>query len=739
MVCSKKVMALAVPLALACLARQAGAETVTPTVMDEVVVKAGKVTRVRGAAQPDALSMAIQKNTTANTAALLGDLPGVSLQGAGGVSSLPVLRGLADDRVRIKVDGMDLVSACANHMNPPLSYLAPSSVASVEVSAGVTPVSVGGDSIAGTIAVTSAGPEFAGAGETLFKGEGGIFYRSNGHANGGHLSATAASDKFSLRYDGSVAESGNVSAGRDFKAAGYSAGTTSWLSGKEIGSTAYRSENHALNLAMRHEDDLLEMKLGVQRMPYQGFPNQAMDMTGNNGHQVNLRHVHQFAWGTLESRLYREHVQHTMNFLEDKLRTGSLGMPMATDGKTIGASVKADMTLSERDSLKLGLEYQYYRLNDWWDPVSPKPGMMGGGTFLNINNGRRDRVDVYGEWLARWNDAWKTRLGLRNSLVTMNAGNVQGYSVMAYGDPTNPATQPGAFNASNRKKHDNNIDVTAEVFYAAATTADYGLGYARKTRSPNLYERFAWSTNPMAMNMIGWFGDGNGYVGNAGLKPEVAHTVSLTADWHDAARESWQVKLAPYYTYVQDFIDAERCPVGSGSKCTVANQKADSGFVALRYVNQSARLYGMDLSGSVVLAKSADYGTFTARGVVNITRGSNETTHDSLYNIMPLNARVTLEQQLGQWTQAIEARWVAAKTRVSAVRNETRTPGYALLGWRASKEWKQVRVDAGIDNLFNRYYVQPLGGAYIGQRPYVWGQGVPGEGRSVYGAVTIKF
>ena len=32
--------------------------------------------------------------------------------------------------------------------------------------------------------------------------------------------------------------------------------------------------------------------------------------------------------------------------------------------------------------------------------------------------------------------------------------------------------------------------------------------------------------------MVGWFGDENGYVGNLSLKPEVAHTVSATADWH---------------------------------------------------------------------------------------------------------------------------------------------------------------------------------------------------------------
>ncbi len=123
------------------------------------------------------------RTRTSDTARLLEDQPGVSLYGAGGVSSLPVIHGMADDRVRTQVDGMDLISSCPNHMNSALSYLDPSNVGSVKVFAGITPVSVGGDSIGGTIQVDSAAPVFANAGEdTLFKGQAGAFYRSNNAA-----------------------------------------------------------------------------------------------------------------------------------------------------------------------------------------------------------------------------------------------------------------------------------------------------------------------------------------------------------------------------------------------------------------------------------------------------------------------------------------------------------------------------------------------------------------------------
>jgi len=48
----------------------------------------------------------------------------------GGISSRPIIHGMADDRLRTQVDGMNLISSCANHMNPALSYVAPSSVLS---------------------------------------------------------------------------------------------------------------------------------------------------------------------------------------------------------------------------------------------------------------------------------------------------------------------------------------------------------------------------------------------------------------------------------------------------------------------------------------------------------------------------------------------------------------------------------------------------------------------------------
>ena len=78
---------------------------------------------------------------------------------------MTLMRGLADDRNRVQVDGMDLISACGNHMNPPLSYLESFRVGAIQVFTGAVPVSLGGDSIGATVVAESAPPPFAAPGE----------------------------------------------------------------------------------------------------------------------------------------------------------------------------------------------------------------------------------------------------------------------------------------------------------------------------------------------------------------------------------------------------------------------------------------------------------------------------------------------------------------------------------------------------------------------------------------------
>lgn len=683
---------------------------------------------------------------TDDLARTLTNTAGVSLYRGGGVSSLPVIHGLNDDRNTITVlGGVPITAACGNHMNPPLSYMSPDSAGSVEVLTTNVPVSKGGDSIGGTIVVHPRDPVFAPAAAAasappelpthkanpygtlvapgvVATGSLSSFYRSNGNGFSVTGHANVATQHFDLDYTGSWAKSD------DYRAGG----------GMRVHSTEYQAQNHAATLSYRNEGQTLSLSYAHQDIPYQGFVNQYMDMLGNNADTVNAAYNGVFGWGQIDANAYWHRTRHYMNFLEE--RSGAppsptTGMPMYVNGDDYGYKLKAEINVSAADIVRIGNELHLQRLNDYWTPVDDMGmGMMCCDTFVNINNGKRDVLGTFAEWERRWSTQWSTLVGVRNDDVFMNTGNVKGYSMMYSADAD-------AFNARDRAKTDINFDATALLRFSPAPGSDYEFGYTRKTRSPSLYERYSWSTNSMAASMIGWFGDGNGYVGDIDLRPEVAHTLAASASFSDAAQGLWTFKVTPYVSYVQNYIDVDLLRPDMAMSMV-----APAPMNILRFANHDARLYGLDLSGRAVLARTDSFGEFTLSGVAAFTHGERVDNGSSLYHMPPLNGKVALENVLPLWggtlTSAVEVVGSLAKTEVQALRYEPTTPSYAIINLRTAYEYKNVRLDFGVENLTDKLYYTPLGGIDIADWTAVgtpYHSPVAAQGRNVYGGLTVKF
>ena len=757
------------PLAVAILAALpfcacAAVEGDEVATLPEVVVHADRAS-IAPARRIDA--DAARTAATSDTATLLDRLPGVDIHAAGGVSSLPSIRGLADDRLRILVDGADLSASCPNHMNPPLSYVPPSDIGSIVVYPGIVPVSRGGDSIGGSIVVETTRPAFAAPGEGVrLSGEIGSHYRSNGDARGANIGATFATEHVRVHYSGSTARAGNLRAGGDFKSHDFTGSAGHALDRDEIGSTGHATHNQRLDLALARGDHLLEARFGWQSMPRQGFPNQRMDLTDNRQRRVHLRYLGDLGWGRLDVRGYRETLEHAMDFGPDKrywygMASGggfpagggavpcapigaicAAGMPMLTESDTSALSVEADVALAGEGHLRIGAEFRRHRLDDRWPPSG---GMMWPGTFLNIRDGRRDRDAVYVEWERRLGGISTLELGVRHERVRMDAGRVRGYDPASDAMGAFQRRDAARFNAGDRDRSDGNLDATALLRVAAGERADLAFGLARKTRSPGLYEVYPWSTWTMAAVMNNTVGDGNGYVGNLALRPERAATASTTVDLHAPDRR-WELQLTPYYTRVHDYIDAVQWDPATDAPRAVPVRGA---FTVLRYENQAARLYGIDVSGKAKLAETA-FGVFAVEGELAWASASNTRTGDRLHRQMPPHLRLAIQWRHAGWDAVVEGVGVQRKDAVSRVRNEVETAGYGLLNLRLSKAWSRVRAEAGIDNALDRFHALPTGGAYLGQGTTMsinpvapneprWGTVVPGAGRSVYASVNLRF
>ena len=743
-----------------CLAQQSASQTL-PNV--EIVAPTDSSARASPAAGAGTLNytpvpaetIAADSAASPDAASLLGDVPGVSLKTGGGVSSLPVIHGFDDERNAILLGGMSITAACPNHMNPALSYIDSANVGSVQVITTNVPVSMGGDSIGGAIIVNPRAPVFAPvAGAPAASGlptlaiapgvaaSGSLttMYRSNNKSVTLSGTASVATDHFSIGYDGSWSH------GSDYHAGGNNAVAPS---------TSYAAENHAVTLAYKNDDQLITLRGAIQHDPFEGFPNEYMDMLNNQASSVNLDYKGGFGWGQLDADAFYQHTQHYMNFGSDKDPAGvttTTGMPMWTDGQDFGYSIKGTIAASQIDTIRVGNEFHGETLNDWWTPNLMKgtttPWMMCCGTFENIHDGTRDRFAAYSEWERKWTPQWTTLLGVRGEIVDANTGDVQGYNTLTSGMSSymGTATYPSgyqAFNALNHAKTFDDLDWTALTRYTPNADTTYEAGVTQKTRAPSLYELYAWSTNSMAAEMNGWGGDGDGYVGNLYLKPEIAHTLSVSVDWRDATSDRWEFKATPYYSYVQDYIDVNVL-TPDATKGGVITRATD----ILQYANHNAELYGFDLSGRVRLAESENFGVVTLSGEAGYTRGINLDTHGNLYEIMPLNGKAALSDKIalwgGTWINTVELQAVAAKTEVDAVTNELTTPAYALTNLRSAYEYKNIRFDFGVENLFDKFYYEPLGGADIAQWKIdgyntVAPDPVAGMGRTLYGGMTVKF
>jgi iron complex outermembrane recepter protein len=231
-------------------------------------------------------------------------------------------------------------------------------------------------------------------------------------------------------------------------------------------------------------------------------------------------------------------------------------------------------------------------------------------------------------------------------------------------------------------------------------------------------ERYLWSPS----NASAGLADGRTYMGNLELKPEVSNQISVGANWH---AEGWQIKPSLFYNRVSDYIQG-----------TPLARTDISGNPVLQYNNISAELYGMDGSWQY---RASD--VFNLDGTVSYVRGKRSDVEDNLYRIAPLRASFNGEYTAGQWTHRAEWLMAASQDNVSIYNAETATAGYATVNLRTRYHVRQnFNVSAGIENLFNKYYADHLGGINrVTGSDVAVGQHIPGAGRFGYVAMDYTF
>ncbi|MBB1438891.1 TonB-dependent receptor [Shewanella sp. SG41-4] len=640
---------------------------------------------------------------------------GVDFSEAGGVSALPILNGMMGDRIKVLIDGSDITSSCANHMNPPLSYVSANQISSTQVVAGVSPVSAGGDNIAGVIKVTSLNPVFTNSDTVIWhSGNASSGYRSTNDAFLAGVNTTAASNTLSFSYQGAFEDANSYTDGN----------------GDKVLDTLYQSQNHALTAAWQDEVQQVAVKLTHQHIPFQGFANQYMDMTNNDSYGALVRYQRTLENdGNFTAQANWHSVEHEMGFFSDE-KIGK--MPMETKGKDYSYQLHWLLPISSDSTLLIGQEYYVYQLDDIW-PAIEGAAMMGPNDYININDGERKRAAVYGEWQQTLNKRWWMSAGIRYEYVSTSTGEVQPYNTMSMMGMTNVnAMAADEFNDLYRKRNDNIIDATLLARYQLSDTEVIELGLARKSRAPNLYERYSWGHSTMATTMIGWYGDGNGYIGNPDLSAETAHTLSVA---YKLVQDDLAFNATAWYSDINDYIDAN--VVSNFNRSNIDGNSRN----ILQFTNVDATLFGARIDAEYQLAENHS-GKWLINANISATRGERDDNDLPLYQIKPLQTELALQQQLGDWQNSISWQWVANKDRVDDQRLENTTDSYSLLNLSSSIQWQDVTMTIAVKNLLDVYYQLPLGGVSIAEYKSDSSNGfkqIAGAGRSLELNVSYAF
>lgn len=659
-----------------------------PTTLPEVVVTGN---RLPEGAPLSAETVDIEAGKARGTdgASMLGNTPGAAILRNGPQTGIVQLHGLSGDRVKISIDGATITPACPNHMDPPLHYASRGSMDTLAVMAGITPVSLGGDSIAGTVVVRSPDPRFATAEEhSIASGEMGSHFRGSNDGYGFSLASSAASTGLAATYQGSWERANDLR-----------------FPGGRVHATGFETMQHQVLAAMRLGAGVLQVDTSYVQTRDSGTPTLPMDMIEDDGVRVGLRYTATHDFGTVEARAYVHTIDHLMNnYTLRPLAPGSMPMESPAQSNDFGYSLGVSLPRGAH-TVRLGTDFHRNEFDAY------QRNMVTGAIQDTLHEATRTRFGAYAEWQADWSNRWTTLIGVRNDTVLSDAAAVSRFPLAA-------AADAAAYNNRDRSFTDVNFDITASTRFTPNDWSAYELAFARKNRAPSLIERYLWT--PLGANA--GMADGRTYLGNPDLDSETSYQVAFTADYHG---EKWQVKATPFYNIVNDYIQG------------VPIARLAGGLPVLQYQNVSrADLYGID--ASLRYAFTEDLGV---RGQASYVRGVNRSNDDNLYRIAPFHGSFAIDARVLSWKNTLEVVFAAEQNKTAAYNGEPATSGYALLNYRLGRDFASgLGFEVGVENITNERYADHLSGLNrVPGSDVAIGQRVPGAGRFLYVQLNYKF
>lgn len=657
---------------------------------------------------------------------------GIDANENGPLSGQLQVRGLYGTRIGVRLEGMHTISGGPNWMDPPL-FVAPAGLVE-SITVHRAPVGVATGSGPGAQAeLRWKRPDFGEAGSgwrPWLDTEASAHSVDSGHA----LSAAAGL----ASPDHRIHLAASREAGDDYETP---AGT--------IRPSAYERRAFAVGYGRRYDhglgggDSEGRFDLSWRRIEAgeSGTPSLPMDIDFFDTDILQLAWAHRIGAAEFSFDAGYSRVEHGMNnSLQRPIIGNANTRAVLADAEGLEAALAMSMPLAVAGldgELRAGAGWREERHDATvLDPTAPA------FFLLNFADARLDTTTAWAEWTGAVRAGTLLTIGARALRFGGDSDAVDAFpATLVDADPEAFPIGTGPrgvqilrdrANSADSSRADHGIDWAVSLQHSLTPALTVEANLARRMRAAGYQERFLW----VPLESTAGLADGNTYVGDPDLRPEIAHVLELGALWQTPTLDA---SLRGYWRRIDDAI----LGVAATDPVVIAVSTGASGDpTPLRFANVDARIRGIEAELRLQLRPGLELDAG-----LSWQEGERRSDGDPLWRIAPPNARIALHWS-GRWgryslTQELVARGDEL-SRVqlddpTSVRNRfEETPGYGLTHAQAS--WKlpgNTRLDLGIDNLFDREYVSPLAGFNrAGDSIVAIGDQLPGRGRNLFARVS---
>lgn len=259
------------------------------------------------------------------------------------------------------------------------------------------------------------------------------------------------------------------------------------------------------------------------------------------------------------------------------------------------------------------------------------------------------------------------------------------------------------------KYKDNHLSPATKLTWKVTNWLDFSAKYNEAFRAPSMQERFV-SGSHFGADVVGLHIE-NKFVANPNLRPETAKNKEITANLHFDSLfkqgDKFKIEATYFRNDVKDLINLKRFnnPNGNRMSQSLPTNSQFQNITYSQYQNiANARLSGIELQAQYQTERLT---LFTNYGS---TKGRDKDSGEALSNIAASKIGVGADYALvkDKFTVGATITHYAAQHRVPKDHAVT-YPSYILTDLRATYaplkgEWKNLRLDFALENLFDRKY-----------------------------------